>query len=132
MDIRSLWMPADIPAHSTTDEKITVLQDSMSISELFERAARGESLEGFYDENEEDSYFDMSHDPDMQDPLLRESLQLEKNEDVKQQAITLSRSRKTSSRQGRVVTNNEDTPLDKQVSSEPRLSESAEKDKEND
>lgn len=92
MDIKSFWKPAIVPAHSTSSEKLVQADDSISISEMFERAAKGESLGGAYDEYESDSFFDMSHDPEMQDPLLREAMQLETLNEIREVKGTKSRS----------------------------------------
>lgn len=94
MIVRSFWSNVPIPEHSTNDEVITVPNDSSTIQELFERAARGESLGGSYDEFEEDSAFDDVHDPDMQDPLLRQANRLNTIEDVAIQSRKLANNRK--------------------------------------
>lgn len=75
MIVKFFWNNTIPDGAHTSDELITVPEDSPSIQELFERAARGESLGGTYDEFDEDSEIvDRVHDPDLQDPLLREAM----------------------------------------------------------
>lgn len=75
MIIKTFWNNSIPDGTITSDEIITVPEDSPSIQELFERAARGESLGGTYDEFDEDSdIVNRVHDPDLQDPLLREAM----------------------------------------------------------
>lgn len=89
MIVRSIWSDVPIPEHRTSDEIVTVPNDSSTIQELFERAARGESLGGGYDEFDDDSIFDDVHDPDLQDPLLREANRLNVLEDVRNRATSM-------------------------------------------
>lgn len=101
MIVRSIWSDVPIPEHQTSDEIVTVPNDSTTIQELFERAARGESLGGSYDEFDDDSIFDDVHDPDLQDPLLRESMRLNTLEDVKDRERNLVQSLKKTKNKNR-------------------------------
>lgn len=99
MIVRSVWSNVPVPEHSTSDEVCTIPNDSSTIQELFERAVRGQSLGGSYDEFEDDSIFDDIHDPDMQDPLLREANRLNVLEDVTVQSRELVKNSKRKKRQ---------------------------------
>lgn len=108
MALRNIFSVVEVPEHSTNDEVVTIPGDAATIQELFERAARGESLGGSYDEFDEDSVFDDIHDPDMQDELLRESLRMEQVQSVKDGIDSISHRRKSKSQKPK--TDFEDTP----------------------
>lgn len=108
MKVRSCWTDVPVPEHTTSDEVVTVPNDSSTIQELFERAARGESINGSYDEFEDDSIFDDVHDPDMQDPLLREANKLNKLDDVIVQTRDLVTKRQRAKRENK--TSSQTTP----------------------
>lgn len=112
MIVRSIWSDVSIPEHQTSDEVITVPNDSTTIQELFERAARGESLGGSYDEFDDDSIFDDVHDPDLQDPLLRESMRLNTLEDVKDRERNLVQSIKKAKNKDRKSSKDSSTSED--------------------
>lgn len=124
MALRNIFSVVEVPEHSTNDEVVTIPGDATTIQELFERAARGESLGGSYDEFEEDSIFDDIHDPDMQDELLRESVRMEQVQSVKDGVDRVSRSRKSKSKKSE--TDSESAPSDRKGdagSSSPELSD---------
>lgn len=81
--VRSFWLGSSVPDNDTGDEVITEPDLSSSIQELFERAARGESLDGAYDEFSDDSeLINTLEDPDFQDPLLKKSYLMNENERI--------------------------------------------------
>lgn len=96
--IRTIWTGSVIPDHKTSNEVLTEPGMSSSIQELFERAARGESLGGSYDEFEDDSEFDIIHDPDYQDPLLIKSELLSTNERINDAVTEISTRKKKQSK----------------------------------
>lgn len=118
MIVRNLWIGASIPEHHTSQEILTQPEDAMSISEMFEKAAKGESLNGLYDEFTDDSYFDTSHDPDMQDPLLREAMHLNEIDNIKS-ATKAVKGIKTKS--DRIKADTSDSSLIKQVGTSSEL-----------
>lgn len=124
MDLRNIFSVVPVPEHSTTNEVITVPCDSPSIQELFERAARGESLGGSYDEFDDDSIFDDIHDPDMQDDLLRESIRKQQIEDYEQGVRSVSAKRKTKSAKSKTDSSDDsDSGADHSGSSSKELSQ---------
>ncbi|UNI72391.1 MAG: hypothetical protein [Chaetfec virus UA24_2735] len=78
MVVKSFWDQIDVPAHSTSDEILTVSDEAISIEELFYRAARGDSLGGAddfdFDDDEDSDIDEILHSPEYADPLLQRSL----------------------------------------------------------